>query len=104
MKKTPTKIPQRLWKYFWDVNVKKLNPQEKPYFVINRLLDKGDDEAVRWVTAHFSQGTIQETFKKIRDFRAKIGYFWALYLHIPEKDVLCIQEPYRKVRRMHWPY
>lgn len=101
---TRNKIPKKLWQYFWDVDVQKLDPQEKPYFVINRLLDKGDLDAVRWVKNNFSENTIQDTFRKIRDFRAKIGYFWALYLHVPQKDILCIQEPYLKMRRMHWPY
>lgn len=102
--KMPTKIPKRLWQYFWDVDVKKLNPQEKPYFVINRLLDKGNLEAAQWVKKNFPEKTIQETFKNIRDFKTKIGYFWALFLNISQEDVLCLQEPYLKMRRMHWPY
>jgi hypothetical protein len=44
---TPTKLPKELYRFFWDVDVAKLDPAEKPYFVINRLLDKGDIKAAR---------------------------------------------------------
>ena len=40
---------QSLYIDFWDVDAKKLDPQNKPYFIINRLLDKGNIEAVKWV-------------------------------------------------------
>jgi len=100
----PTKIPKNLYKYFWDVDVKKLNPQKKPYFVINRLLDKGDAQAVRWIRKHYSEEQIKETFKKIRDFNAKVGRFWTLFLKIPEKETRCLQPSYLKMRKAHWPY
>lgn len=40
-------IPDSLHRFFWDVDVKRLDPEKKPYFVINRLLDKGDIEAAK---------------------------------------------------------
>ena len=47
------KIPKSLHKYFWDVDVKKLDPEKKPYFVISRLLDKGNVETAKWVKKKF---------------------------------------------------
>lgn len=91
-------------KYFWDVDVNKLDLEKKPYFVINRLLDKGNAEAVKWVRKNYSDEKIVSTFTKLRDFNPKVARFWALYLKIPEKDVVCLQQPYLKMRRMHWPY
>ena len=102
--KMSSKIPKRLYKFFWDVNPQKVNPREKPYFVIQRLLDKGDVEAVRWAREFFSKETIAETFYKMRDFKAKIGYFWTLFLNLDQPKVLCIQPHYLKQRRQHWPY
>lgn len=101
---TPTKLPKKLYKYFWDVDVKKLDPKKKPYFVINRLLDKGDDQAVRWARKNYSKDQIKETLRKIRDFNVKVGRFWALFLKIPQKQIACLQPSYLKTRRMHWPY
>lgn len=100
----PTKIPPSLYQFFWDVNPAKVNPSEKPYYVINRLLDKGNVEAARWVLANFPKETIRETFRKLRDFSPWNGRFWARYCHIPEEEVLCLHPSYLTMRRMHWPF
>ncbi len=98
------KIPKSLHRYFWDVNVKKLDPKRKPYFVISRLLDKGDIEAVRWVRKHYSDKEIKETLKNYRDFSLRSASFWALIYNFSLKKVKCFQEPYLSMRRTHWPY
>ncbi|MBI4009380.1 hypothetical protein HY357_04040 [Candidatus Roizmanbacteria bacterium] len=103
-KKLPTNIPKSLYRYFWDVNPKKVNPKESPYFVINRLLDKGNVESVRWVIRSFTKEQIKETFKRFKDFRAQVGNFWSLFFQLPKKEVACLQPHYLKMRRMHWPY
>lgn len=98
------KIPKYLHQYFWDVDVKKLDPKKKPYFVINRLLDKGDIRAVRWTINTYSKKDIKETFLKIRDFNAKVGNFWTIFLRISKEKVVCLQPSYLKMRRELWPY
>ncbi len=97
-------IPASLHHFFWDVDVTKLDPKKKPYFVISRLLDKGDVEAVKWVRKNYSKKEIRDSFVKLRDFSPKVARFWSLYLKIPEKDVACLQQPYLKMRKAHWPY
>jgi len=98
------KIPKSLHKYFWDVDVKKLDPEKKPYFVINRLIDKGNLEAAKWVRKNFSEEEIKITFYRIRDFNTKVGRFWTLFLKIPQEKVACLQPSYLKLRKSHWPY
>lgn len=98
------KIPKSLHQYFWDVDVKKLDPDKKPYFVISRLLDKGNVEAVKWVKENYRQEQIKNTFRNIMDFNEKTGRFWSLILKIPENEIKCLQPSYLKMRRGHWPY
>lgn len=98
------KIPKSLHKFFWDVDVSKLDPAKKPYFVISRLLDKGDIEAVKWVRSNFEEETIKDTFLTLKDFNEKTGRFWSLLLKIPESKIKCLQPSYLKMRRGHWPY
>ena len=45
----PDHVPETFKRFFWDVHFETLSPKEKPYFVINRLLDKGNLDAARWV-------------------------------------------------------
>jgi len=98
------KIPKSLHRYFWDVDIDKLDPKKKPYFIISRLLDKGNIEAVQWVRKNYRDQQVKETFTKIRDFNQKVGNFWTLFLKIPKNQVKCLQPSYLKMRRTHWPY
>ena len=97
-------LPAHAKKYFWDVDVKTLNPLRKPLFVIQRLLDKGDRESVSWVLRNFDRETIKKAFTTLRDFNPKIGYFWKLFLNIPQNKVVCLQKLYLEKRKSHWPY
>ena len=98
------KIPKSLHQYFWDVDIKKLDPEKKPYFVISRLLNKGNVEAIKWVKGNYRQEQIKDTFRNIMDFNEKTARFWSLILKIPEEEVKCLQPSYLKTRRTHWPY
>ena len=53
----------------------KIDVRNKPYFIINRLLDKGNVEAVKWVRKNYSKKEIRETFTHIRDFNPKLVDF-----------------------------
>ena len=97
-------IPKSLHQFFWDVNIKKLDPRNKPYFIINRLLEKGDIEAAKWVRKNFTKNQIVFTIKKFRDFSLRNGSFWSLMYKVPLNQIVCFQEPYLTIRRTLWPY
>ena len=103
-KKLPTKIPKKFHWLFWDTNAAMFNPSKQPLYAINRLLDKGDEHAVGWVLQNFPEEMIKETLRKIRDFRFDTATFWANYLDMPIKEVKCMQEPYKSMRKLHWSH
>ena len=100
----PASIPPSLYKFFWDVRAENVNPSVHPHYVINRLLDKGNMEAARWVLKNFSRETIIETLRTIRDFSPWNGVFWAAYLGISRKEVKCLEPSYLMRRKQLWPY
>src|SRR3989344_137137 len=100
----PTQLPESLYRFFWDIDATKLNPAEKPYYVINRLINMGNIESVRWMLKYFPRSLILDTFKKMRDFNEKTGTFWAHYLQVNPEEFICMQEPYRSQRKQLWPY
>lgn len=102
--KPPSKIPKTLYRFFWDVDPARVNPARRPYYVINRLLDKGDLAAARWVRRHMPEKLIIETLKTVRDFSPRTIYFWSNYYNISKEEIKCMQEPYLSMRRMHWAY
>lgn len=102
--KLPTTLPPSLYKYFWDTKAANVDVKRYPYYVINRLLDKGDLEAARWVLRNFPREMIVETLWNIREFSPWNGRFWAHYFKIPEEEVACLRKSYLTMRRMHWPF
>lgn len=100
----PTSLDPALYQFFWDVDAVTLNPSEHPSYVINRLLDKGDVAAARWVLKNFPREMVIETLKTRRDFSPWNGVFWSKYLGIPREEVRCLQPSYLKMRKQHWPY
>ncbi len=100
----PDRIPPSLYRFFWDVDSAKVNPRTSPEYVINRLLDKGNLEAARWVLHAMPRQIVIDAFKNRRDFSPRTGTFWAQYLGISEKEVACLNPSYLKTRRQHWPY
>jgi len=98
------KIPDSLKSYFWDVDISKMDLFSKSSFVIQRLLDKGDDKAVRWVRDNFSDKDIKNTLTILRDFSPKVANFWAIFLKIPKEQIPCLQTPYLQRRKNHWPH
>ncbi len=98
------KIPASLHQFFWDIDVTKLDPEKKPYFVIARLLDKGNVEAVKWVRRNFNAEAIRETLQNYRDFSLQTATLWGLIYKVPKTQIKCFQEPYRSTRKTLWPY
>ena len=100
----PAKLPKRLHRFFWDTAAAKVNPRTHPYYVINRLLDKGNLAAARWVVRNFSKETITDTLNQQKDFYPWNGVFWARYFGLPRQQVRCLEPSYLKTRRQLWPY
>lgn len=98
------KPPKQLWKYFWDVDPASLEPSRNFLFIIQRLLNQGDEKAVRWVRRNFNESQIRQTFEKMRDFNPRVANFWRIILDIPLEKVLCLQAPYLTMRKRHWVY
>jgi len=100
----PDHVPDTFKRFFWDVNFDTVSPKTHPRYVINRLLDKGDLGAARWVVHTFPKKYIIQTLKTVRDFSPRSGWFWTRYYRLKEEDVACLQPSYRTMRSAHWPF
>lgn len=72
-------LPSAAKKYFWGDNLSQLNwPQHKKY-IIQTLLDKGDEASLHWL---FRKVTRSEGKKLLSSLKLtpKSANFWRLYL------------------------
>jgi hypothetical protein len=103
VKKVP-KIPDYLHRYFWDVDVNKIDFENDYQYVINRLLDKGDLASASWVLHNYPKEKIIKTLNLRRDFSPRSGTFWANYLNISVTEVACLNQSYRQKRKQLWAF
>lgn len=66
---------------FWDVNPKTIDPQKNSRYVIERILEFGNDTEVRWMAKYYSPAVIKKTFRTSRGvLHEKTKALWSLVL------------------------
>lgn len=70
--------PESFRKYFWDSDWEDLTGHADRYegFIVCRIADKGDEEAVRWLLGRISACRISEAVWKSRAVSRKSKLFW----------------------------
>ena len=63
---------------FWDVDPKKINPKRHARYIIERVLDFGNDSEVRWMRRTYSPGIIKKTLQSSRVLHKKTKALWSL--------------------------
>jgi len=98
------RLPKFLKEYFWDVKFEAIDMNKWRIFILKRILEYGDDEAVDWLHKNFKQSEIKDALCKYRGYSKKSANFWALVLAIPKEEVLCLKKSSSKTPKSIWPY
>lgn len=96
------KLPSEFKQYFWDIDFAKLNPAKHPKYVLERLLDYGDEKALAWMDKNFPVQQIIETVKKSRALTHKSANFWTQIYNLSPKEVLCLNKHYQTQQEKIW--
>lgn len=97
-------LPRFLSKLFWDVDFEHLSLTKHRNFVLRRVLDHGDPEAIAWMRQTFSPEEIRSSLKKYRGFSRKSANFWALVYDIGKDSVPCLKRHLSKEPGIVWSY
>ena len=97
-------IPKHLHKYFWDINPVKLTTAKYPEYVIERLLNLGDLEAVKWVWDTYGRRKITDVVKTGRQITPKTANFFIKLLALKPKEVFCFRRESQLRPNVIWPY
>ncbi len=98
------KPPEFLRQYFWEIDFESLNVDKYPGYVIKRILEYGDERAIRWMGGNFTLNEIKKVVCNTRDLSLISANFWAVVLNINKKGVRCLSKPYLEIRKKFWPY
>ncbi len=92
-KETLTSLPDFLKLYFWEIDFAQLRLLRRQTYVIERVLEYGDDQAIRWLKATFSPETIAGVVRRSRRISKNTANLWALVLEIPKEQIRCFSIP-----------
>ena len=65
-----------LKKYFWDTDFKNIDPEKHKTYVIERILEYGDEKSASWLTRRYAKKDIKRVLEKSRKISPKSRQFW----------------------------
>lgn len=94
-------LPQYAKKYFWDVDVARIDEQHHEAFIIQRLFEYGNLEANAWLLRTFSRKALTAalTGKNLSD---RSRHFWALILNATQHSALCTKKSLARKPHTVW--
>ena len=97
-------LPQFLQKYFWDVDFSKLDQKLYPRFIIERILEYGDREAVKWMQENFDLNMIKTVLANSKNLSQRSANFWQLVFNVKKDKILCLKKSFQEKRRLIWKH
>lgn len=87
-------IPAFVAPILWDVDTLKISFNEHAGFIIERVLEYGGIDALKWAEEQFGRGQLVETLKHSKRLSLKTGRYYSLYFGVNPDELLCIQKPF----------
>lgn len=99
-----SRLPKFLKKYFWEVDFSRIDCAQRKKYVLKRILEYGDQRAVKWMLSHFDKKLIKSLLMNCRGLSRKSANFWALIFNVPKKEVLCLKRFSSPEPKTAWKY
>jgi hypothetical protein len=74
------KIGDEIRPFFWDLDIESLDPKRHRTAIIERLLDMGDQRAVRWLFRTYRPDEVRSVLEASRCISPKSRGYWRLVL------------------------
>ncbi|MBI2623499.1 MAG: hypothetical protein HYW65_02895 [Candidatus Liptonbacteria bacterium] len=77
-KKSATPAMRFRQSLFWDVDPKTIDPKKHAVYVIERILDFGRDDELRWMAAYYPKSLIKKVVLTSRVLQPQSRALWKL--------------------------
>ena len=94
--------PESIARFFCELTWTDDLADRYPFYVVERLIEKGDTEAVRWMRARYGDAFIRDVVCRSRRISRKTARFWQVILEIAEEEVLCLSKSWRNRPNRFW--
>jgi hypothetical protein len=65
---------------FWDVNPNKINTKKNAQYIIERVLDFGNDKEVQWLWNFYEKELLKKVVEKSKSLMPQTKSLWMLML------------------------
>ena len=72
-------VPERFRSLFWDTSLNNIHIKRNARYVIDRVLESGDTEAVQWLQRVYPVQTIIDVLNVSRNITKKSKNFWTIW-------------------------
>ena len=97
-------IPKFLKKYFWDVDFSKLDKKNYSQFIIERILEYGDERAIKWMRENFKLNQIKNVLQQSKNLSRKSANFWRFIFNLNKNKILCLRKSFQEKQKLIWKY
>jgi hypothetical protein len=95
-------LPAHLRPLFWDAELETVDPSRHMVYIVERVVELGDDRAISWLLRTVERGRIREVIRTSRSISRNTARFWSLLLEIPQEDIRCLSRPLPRVPLVYW--
>ncbi len=87
------RLPDFLRSLFWEVDFSQEHLKNNKRYVIERILEYGDDQSITWLRRNVTPKDIAEVVKSSRVISPNTAALWALILDISNEEISCLSTP-----------
>lgn len=84
LKKETSTIPERFGSLFWDTNLSNIHLKKNARYIIERILEFGDADALEWMQRVYPVQTIIQVLYLSRAVSEKSRNFWAIWFGVED--------------------
>jgi len=79
-------LPNDMRIFFWDVDPDGLSVVESAHFIISRLMEHGDENALRFLLKNYDRDELVRVLRSSRSISKRSRIFWSLFLEIDKES------------------
>ncbi len=97
-----SKLPNHVAKFFWDIEPFHLNLNKDLFFIIERILEYGDDKSLKWLRNNYNDKDLVDVVKKSKKISKKTANIWRIYYDLKPEEITCLKRYYNQNNNVFW--
>jgi len=79
-------LPEEFKKYFWDCSFEELTLEKYPKFIIERILNYGNEKEIEWLRENIDEDYFRNIALTSRRLDRKTSNYWNKYFQIKDNN------------------